>query len=848
MRFKLFGAILGFLMAVAVVKAAVAPGENLVLNGNFEADQLDFPQFWGASSQSVVSYSPTAGPESVGAITFRNHAAQQLSGNVRQHGINLVSGETYRVTAWIKTVDFKSSFNGVIIHNHGWYSSQGILRLPENSDGWQRIERTFKAAPSSSGSYGVALLAKDFTGELAVACVKLEAISPAALAGSSISPVLKEMVRPRLVAWSPLLNKIPLDKPTLTFRAFGQFAKGENDQPLHTAHFVLDGKELLRREIVAGDITLNLAGVSGGNHTLESYVLKGGSDEPEFGMTNLITLITVPQVDTSHHRRLNNLVTEVLHQELATQDHDHLLRFSLVRSGWIFLTLKGAEAEILVDDVKLNPTARNGALELFSHQTSGEHKLTIKGAKNGAVVTVRAITEIFNYPACAHSQVPQNGKYDWNFHEQYVFPAVTTLNGGAVPDIYLPELKKRGLLWLANLGTTGPKDVEDLLTRLQKASGLTLPKYDGVTCDEQFFSDPKITFYTEALRAYNNPLERLIYTWIVGKPTIAGIHNDFISTAMNTSHGRGKMLFEAYCHARPDEQDAENYLRGRIIETMESFLHFYPEAAPSTGMILGNFNQIPVISLDVNPAVDYKYYLDMQLNILANHGLFKELGTIGYWGSYYDDEELYRWSFKLLRHYGVEGNTTMLSPKYGYKYNPGCLQNCDFTEGLTHWQVASASGGSITTTNFSGYGKVSQGRWGAAQGTGDTFCLLKRQADKPNTITQQAHGLVPGKVYTLQFVTADYQDMLQKRVQPRQHGIEVKLSAGAEVIPEKSWVYVDNRKINKESRKTAARVNLHHVRFKAVADNCTVTFSDETATAGEELALNYIMLKPYFEE
>lgn len=37
----LFGALTGAM----VVNAAVGPGENLILNGNLEAEQLEFPQF-----------------------------------------------------------------------------------------------------------------------------------------------------------------------------------------------------------------------------------------------------------------------------------------------------------------------------------------------------------------------------------------------------------------------------------------------------------------------------------------------------------------------------------------------------------------------------------------------------------------------------------------------------------------------------------------------------------------------------------------------------------------------------------------------------------------------------------
>jgi len=372
---------------------------------------------------------------------------------------------------------------------------------------------------------------------------------------------------------------------------------------------------------------------------------------------------------------------------------------------------------------------------------------------------------------------------------------------------------------------------------------MTAPWYDGFTADEQFFARPGLAHYTEAMRLLENPENRLVYTWIVGKPGLPGMHNDFISASLNVSRGRGRLLFEAYCHSRPTEEDAASYLNDRVVDTMERFAEYFPNVAAGTGMIFGNFNQIPIISLDVNPEVDYKYYLDMQLNLVANHPAFADLGMTGYWGSYYDDEELYRWSMRLLRHYCVEGRTEMLSGAYGYRYSPGHLTNCDFQSGLEGWTAEPAE--AIRADSFAGYGKGSQGRWGAGSGTGDTFCVFTRGADGPSTLTQTATGLTPDKVYTLQFVTADYKDMVARKVDPKENPLTAILGDGAQLIPEKSYVFVDRRTAGKDG---LVRINLHHIRFRATASSFKLTFTDAEAEAGTETALNYVMLKPYYED
>ena len=188
----------------------------------------------------------------------------------------------------------------------------------------------------------------------------------------------------------------------------------------------------------------------------------------------------------------------------------------------------------------------------------------------------------------------------------------------------------------------------------------------------------------------------------------------------------------------------------------------------------------------------------------------------------------------------------MLSKSRGYVYSPGHLKNCDFIDGLEHW--AADPPDALRADRFAGYGKNSQRRWGAPGGTGDTFCVFTRGEGRPNTLAQTATGLTPGKTYTLQFVTADHKDMAAGRIDPKQLGLKAVLGAGAEVIPEKSYVFVDRRNSGRKKDDGLVRVNLHHLRFRAIAPSFTVTFTDAEAEPGTEIALNYIMLKPYFEE
>lgn len=835
------------LVSASVAGAAVKPGENLLINGTFESQGQAGPSFWDKGG-SNVSCSPTGGPGKTGALVFSNPEGQKgVRSTCRQYDQQIVAGETYKMSAHVKTLGFKSRHYGVIVHDNGWHKEYGLRSFPEDTNGWQYVEQTFELGESKDGVYGVAVFAIDYVGEIQVAQVKLEAISAGALAGSSPSRLLLEQNRPRLVAWEPLLNAIPLADPKITFHLFG---KTERALTEYDCVATIDGNTVRKHRLAPERNVLDLSGLAAGDHPLDVAIVDRAAQTKVFSISHVITLKALPKVDASSHRRLNNLVVEVLAEPLKATAAPQRFEFSTVRDGWVFIKVETAAEEpalnvrVGTDDTVM--TAATARRETFRELPRGSHSLVVAGAASGGKVVVRSIAEVFNYPACASSQVPQNGKYDWDFHVRHVFPAVTTLNGGDVPEERRAEVRRMGLKWLANVGTTHPKDAADLVARMSQSPGMTAPWYDGFTADEQFFNSAALAPYTEALRLLKNPENRLIYTWIVGKPGMPGLHTDFISAALNASRGRGRLLFEIYCHSRPSEQDAARYLDDRLPDTMARLAEHFPNAAAGTGMLLGNFNQIPIISLDVNPEVDYKYYLDMQMHLIATHPLFKDLAMTGYWGSYYDDEELYRWSMRLLRHYCVEGRTEMLSKAYGYRYSPGHLSNCDFADGLKGWTADPADG--VRADSFAGYGKGSQARWGAGGGTGDTFCVLKRGAERPSTLTQTATGLTPGKVYTLQFVTADYKDMVARKVAPKQHRLSAILGAGAELIPEKSYVFVDRRTSGKKADDGLVRINLHHLRFRATAPSFKVTFTDADADPGAETALNYIMLKPYFED
>jgi hypothetical protein len=843
---KGFLALLAFASLAAA--AAVPEGDNLLVNGSFDAEQVAFPEFWTPSSSTHgVVYQRTGGPEGrKPAVGLRGDGDRTGQLSIRQQGLTLVAGETYRLSAYIKTKGFKSRNAGLVIHNSGWTTATGFQNLPADSD-WTFREKTFTLFPSKDKEYGVAMFALDLSGELSFSGLKLEAVSAGARSGSRSQLAL--VLAPRLVPLQPLLNRIPHANAEMNFKFYGNLPE---TQEAYEAVFTVGGDRIAPQTVAfqGSKLAVRLAGLPCGDYALKGVVRHRATRRPVLEVSYPISIIEVPNCDRSRIRQLNNLVAEVLNAAVLNTPAPQTFAFVNPRDGWIFVALSAGapvrELAVKIDgrDAVLTPVA--GRLEGFRELGMGMHRITVSGNTGAARLLVHSIVEIFDYPPCSNSAVKENGSYGWDFMKRHILPAVTTLNGGTLPGNALAEAKARGLKWLANFNVAPLDDPASVRARMEKHAGLTQPQYDGFTSDELFFGRATIDNYTKALWGLHNPEHRLIYSWIVGKPSIAALHSDFMSAALNASRGRGRLLFEAYCHPQADEKAAAAYLDDMIGETMRRFNATFPGAAAGTGIIFGNFNQIPIISLEHDPAVDFKYFLDMQVNLVANSADFAGLATTGYWGTYYGDEELARWSFLLMRHYAVEGQKGMLSARYGFKYAPGHLTNGDFADGLKGWTLAPTGAGSIRAETMPGYGKNSQGRWGAGK-AGDTVCVFARQAGQPNRMRQTASGLTVGKAYSLQFVTADRKDVVGKKFNPRRYGIAAELK-GAEILPDKSFIHIDRRGGGRYAHNdNVAKINLNRVIFRAKSSTQVISFNDAGASPGEELLINFIQLKPYLE-
>ena len=824
---------MGLLATLALdVPAEVKVGENVLLNPGFTAMNGAPPQYWDPGKKDGVVVSANAmEPGAMPAVTLVGKPGN-AGVNLRQYGLRLAAGGRYRLSAKMRATDFRpEGRNGFQVANDKWRWSEGF-ELPQGTYDWKSVSKDFVAEPSQGGKYFVVIYSsKPFSGKLEIAEAKLEALDEETSRRTFPSELAAVMTMPRLVPWSTFLDEIPAEDPVVSFRFFGKLPQGACAD--YDVKVACGGAENAV-PLADGEIRVRLPQPAA-RGTFVASVVRRAEGAAVFSRAYNYAL-AAKVADPTPGRTLNNLVTEYFNETLrggATVER----RLSLARGGWTFVSAAAESVEIDGKAVIGPDTPRH---ETVRELGRGEHVIRVKGASGGAFV-VRRIPELFNY--CTNpSVVKENPPFDWAFAEKYVLPGVTTLNGGQIDAHAVPGLKDRGYIWLGNQNSRNISDDDDVCRRLAKSHRINDACFDGVTMDEQYLNQPDvITHYSAGLWKYAHPEGKRVYSWVVGKPAITGVDHDFVAASVNATAGRGKLLTEYYCVTKATERAAAEYVRDWLKGSLADYDAFSPVYRPRYGVIFGNYTQSPYISLWGHPEVDYRYYLDMQFNLVANDPAFGDVGCTGVWGSYYAEEEIHRWTFMLMRHYFIEGRKEMLSPKYGFTYLSGRVANGDFERGLGGWTAS----GDVTTGRLKGLGVYSQGRRSGDDSRGDAYAVLTHAEGAVASLSQRVTGLVPGKDYCLRYAVMDAKEVAaDMRGKPREFALTAVLPDGVSVRKDLSWSHVDERKGVKGSNH-APRVNMRHVVFTASAATMDLVFTTAAAKPGESFALNGVSVHLY---
>lgn len=304
---------------------------------------------------------------------------------------------------------------------------------------------------------------------------------------------------------------------------------------------------------------------------------------------------------------------------------------------------------------------------------------------------------------------------------------------------------------------------------------------------------------------------------------------------------------EIYLSEQSTKVTAKKFLHNRIRQEMAEWLLEIPNSMDNVIINLGCCSKHS-FNMNTWPNVDYRVFYDMQLNILANDPLFFNLRGITAWVMRYADPENLRWMAKLYRHYCIEGKRNLLSEEYGLTYELDHIKNADFEHDLSNWNTQES--GKIKTDNINGYGSA-RDFWKTKHG--NSFCIMEKSQDAPNTISQIIRNLEPGKLYSIKLVSSDYGDLVANKPEKKKHGIYISVE-NAEILNELSIqeVYRGSTSLPPYMPKKRPWFNWHFKVFKANDTTAKLMISDWTdsnksgETTEQAVMFNFVEVQPYF--
>lgn len=830
----------GLLLAGCVCMVAVH-AENLIVNGEFSTFQTEAPYGWeipvDAKVGETVFYESQGGMPSIRCCNVDRKA---LSFVFRQSPMTLVPKSRYKMSIRVRTKGFRGEARALAF-NARWQKDVGISGFPSDSDWTTRTQVIEMIETEDVKEYGVALKLGSFTGEIEFADFRLEPDDAAALHGSARSP---ENIRPRFFPWSPRLCDIDAATRKVSFRFEGFLPTGEEFSDYEAVLQTPSGTVFRPLSPGVNDFTLPVGCDVG---KIDFRVARKGASEPLVSGRMSFRVRSFPPVDTSAHRRFNNFVTEVLSAEC--DETNGVWSFTTTRDTYIFVVAQSANGEnpgVKIDG-KLILMRGTGRREAFVEVKRGEHVLSAIGVKK---VQVRQISTIFCYPPCWDSQVLENGSYGPEFFNRYVRPNSIVQNYGGLNGELRSSYRAEGGKWFTDVSVFPITSGVQVVSRIAANKWLQSSDCDGTTLDEVYFGRTgSIDNYVDGMRMVaheENGTQKPLWTWMVGIPQKPGVDREAIALAMNASGGRGRVICEMYCRTQETEEKARAYLRNFVGGTLRGFMSLYPDTMSQCGAILGTYTQIPTLSQWFYPEVDWKYYADMQFNFLATDSSFDGLGVIGLYPITASDRDIVRWVFALVRHYCLEGETDMLSTRYGFSYRPGIIDNGDFRKSFEGWKIS----GPVVRKTIPKLGQSAEARHWDDDRTGDSFAALAKRPGEVARLSHALKGLVPGRQYALDVVVFDVRDAEAGTFRPERFPVTVSLDSRVKVDAACSWVHVDRRTADqiRIARYRGARVNRHHIVFRAISDEGLLTIDNSQAPDGTEYGVNWISCRLRFDE
>ena len=573
-------------------------------------------------------------------------------------------------------------------------------------------------------------------------------------------------------------------------------------------------------------------------------------------------------------KRLNNLVTELVHRNSVSIAKEKEIVFTNPREGWIYAAFdaalsNGAYVEMVDATGKVlvrKDAGTPGRAETMRWFTQGTQRLTLRGqgvtSIKSLVIRTMPETHFVRYPQ--EPRFTQQGSFDWAWLKANVLSSVNTVVG--FPDAKIndaiDEWTRQGRKFISYGSLPHDKDLTaaKALEYWGKNPGFQDPRLSGLIADEfQGRQNPLYPAWIDGMRQLGVQMKgsgKAFYGYCGGPGMYSRPETrDLVRTVFDAGF---YMAWERYHHEMPSLNEARTFMDTILGQEMAKWQAAFPNCQRQMVMVLGLFATGP--DLDVQPDVNYKVWMDLQMQYLATHKAFDGLFGVHWWFSGYSNEDLLRWESALYRHYCIEGQTKLLSEKFGWSYMLDHIQNPDFLKGLEDWTVTSATPDSMKARYLERYAQIQNRYWMRGvypdDPAGNTYLWTERKANAPNIATQEITNLVPGKVYTVQMITADYQDIINGRSDKKQHAVALGVD-GAEVVPGGSYASVPVSSPWSHDqlpfKNGPAWFNHHQLMFRATGKTARLTISDWASPGtpggpiGQQFMINYLQVQPYFE-
>jgi hypothetical protein len=596
----------------------------------------------------------------------------------------------------------------------------------------------------------------------------------------------------------------------------------------------------------------------------------------------------------SGERRRNNLVSELL-EVSSISGPSTSFSFNRRGDGWVFIsaTCKGnGTVAIALDDsaksdaVIIHRATGCNPAEGVRFVKTGQHRIHVdcEGTARVERLVVKAIPELIHSGLGFDPPLKAFGHYDMAFLGKDVLPNITTMmvpHSLKVPQSVIDDWHRQGKRFIVEVGIDAKAKTAD--EHVAYWTGLLdrAPFADGLIVDEFIINRPsrygrtttastrrsgrgreqeqaRYCVYDQAvkqLRADSRHKDKAMYFYFGGSGNTLNqeiIGPKLVRTVRDCQY---RIALERYIFERSSEERSRDALRD-FVEGIADWNAKEPGVNRDMVIAFGLFS-MPPFGINKLPNVDFHVWMDQQMHVVANDPAMSGMAGLEWWTTALADEETVRFVGKLYRHYAIEGKTDMLTRDPLFLPH---LQNADFEKGTAGWELHLAEKGSIRPKSFPRYGHaemrfMGQNRPPDPEHIGDSFLWMKRSVKGPNMFSQTVRDLEPGRLYSLEMLSCDYQDLVDPKEKKREQAnkfVGTVTIDGVDVDPKRSFreMYAS---IPEPEIVIPVWITYQWILFRARSPTAKLTVSDwpagkePTGRYGQEQTFNFLELQPYHE-